>query len=86
MIDQTIAEFFGDPFLDQLDFGVVEFDHFTRLDVDQMIVMLTARRFITGASVSEFVTLEDIGALQQAYGSIDRGETYMIIEHGGTAT
>ena len=49
---------------------MIEFSHFTGLDIDQMLMML-AGLFVTGAPVAEFQPFNNPGFFQQLYSAID---------------
>ena len=73
MVDEAETQSLRDLALERLEFGVDEFDHGARLDIDHVIVMRYGCRFIAGAAVTEIVTVENSGLLEQAHGAIDRG-------------
>ena len=73
MVNQTVAELFGNLALECLQFRIDEFDDFACLNVDQMIVVSLGRGFITGAAIAEIVAIEDPGLFEQPHGTIDRG-------------
>ena len=83
VIDEAIAELFGDPPLEHLELLVDEFDDLAGLDVDQMVVMRFLRGFVTRATVAEFMTLENSGVLEQAHGAVDRGDRDLGVDRGG---
>ena len=51
MIHQLKAQFLGHPALELFDILVAKFDHAAGLHIDQMIVMIFRRLFVTGATV-----------------------------------
>jgi len=59
MIDQSVTELLGDPFLKDFQLVVDELDDVAGLDVDQMVVVGFRRGFIAGPAVTEFVPLQD---------------------------
>jgi len=83
VVDEAKAKLFRDPFLQRLEFFVDEFDNGTRLDVDQVIVMLVGCRFVTGATVSEFVPRKNPGFFEQANGAVDGCDRNFRIDRGG---
>ena len=72
MVDEAIAELFGDALLERFELIVDELDDLAGLDVDQMVVMGFRNRFVAGAAVAELVAFEDPGFLEQANGPVDR--------------
>src|SRR3546814_1227141 len=58
VIDEAIAEPFGDDLLQRLELRIDEFDDLAGLDVDQMAVMRLGRRFVARAAVAEMVAVE----------------------------
>src|SRR3546814_3984456 len=82
---EAIAEPFGDHFLQRFEFGIDEFDHLARLDINQMVVMRLRRRFIARAAVAEIVAVEDARLFEQAAGAIDGGDGDAAVEQIGRA-
>ena len=46
VIDEAKTKLFRDYLLQRFEFGVDEFEHFTSLDIDKMIVMRFGRSFV----------------------------------------
>ena len=63
---------------------MIEFSHFTGLDIDQMLMML-AGLFVTGAPVAEF-TFNNPGFFQQLYSAIDSGMNDVILLNADAST
>lgn len=72
VIDEPVAELFGDLTLELFEFGIDEFDDFAGFDIDQMIVMCLWRCFVAGAAIAEIVTVKDACLFEQADRAIDR--------------
>src|SRR6476646_1563141 len=72
VIDEAVAELFGDALLQGFKFVVDELDDLACLDIDQMVVVVVRNRFVAGATVAELVPLEDAGFLEQADRAVDR--------------
>ena len=61
MIDQAIAQLFGDQPLQGFQFRIDEFDHLAGFHVDQVVMMRLGRGFIARATVAEIVqTMPDV--------------------------
>ena len=59
MSDKFIAEFIGDDLLQTLDIFVAKFDHSTRLQVDEMVVMRARHFLVAGPAIAEIVPRND---------------------------
>src|SRR5262245_15249762 len=70
--DEAVAELARHGLLQPLDLLVAELDDLAGLHVDEVIVVAEARGLVTGAAVTELMTLENARALEQAHGAIDR--------------
>ena len=66
MIDQAEAKRARNRFLQLLDIFIGEFDDFTRLDIDQMIVMIVRNFLIPGTPITEIMAREDGRLFKQA--------------------
>src|SRR3546814_2096496 len=83
VIDEAVAEPFGDDLLQRLELRIDEFDDLAGLDVDQMVVMRLGRRFVARAAVAEIVAVEDARFLEQADGAIDGSDRNAAVERRG---
>jgi len=70
MIDEAIAQAFGDLALQRFQFRVHEFDDLTGFDVYQVIVVRFRRCFVAGTPVAEIVTVQNAGFFEEAHGAI----------------
>ena len=80
---QAKPQLLGDPALQFLDFIVVELDHFARLDVDQVVVVLIGSFFIARATIAEIVLGENAGLLEQPHRPVDGGYRNIGIDGDG---
>lgn len=65
---------------------VFELDHTSRIDIDQVIMMLMSwfAGFVTRAPATEITALENALLFKQTYGTINRRDRDAFIECGGT--
>ena len=73
MIDQPVAQSFGNLALQCFEFGIDEFDDFAALHIDQMIMMRFWGSFIAGAAIAEIMAIKDPGFFEQPHGAVNRG-------------
>ena len=66
VIDELVAELFGDLTLQLFDLVVVELDHLARLHVDQVVVMLVGHFLEARTPVAKIVPLQNAGLFEQA--------------------
>ena len=83
MIDQAIAQPFGDLALQGFKFGIDEFDHLAGFDIDHVIVVRLGRGFVTGAAIAEIVAIQNAGFLEQAHRAVDGGNRDARIDRRG---
>lgn len=72
VVDEAEPQLLGDPLLKRLKLVVDEFDDFTGLHINQVIVMFVRRRFIARAAIPELMPSENAGLFEQANGTVDR--------------
>lgn len=72
MIDQTIAELLSDLALKALYFLVLKLNHFAAAHIDQVIVVFFGRFLVPRAAMTEIMTLQHVGLLEQTNGTVDR--------------
>jgi hypothetical protein len=77
---QFEPQFTGDPLLDGLQLIAVELGHFSGLNIDEVMVMLVAGLFETGAAIAEIQPLDDAGILKQPDGAVDGGDADLGVE------
>jgi len=68
------AQFFGDSYLQGLDFRVDELDHIARLKIDQVIMVIAVSGLVTCATVTELVLLQYSRLLEQFHRPVDCGD------------
>ncbi len=68
---EYVAQPFSDLFLKTLDILIDELNHFSRIDINQMIVMLLIGRFISGHAIAELELGDDIQLGQQVDCPVD---------------
>ena len=83
MTHQPVTEFLRDLFLQLFDFLALELDHGAGFDIDQMIMVLFRRLFITRPTVAEIVPLQDARLFEQPDGAIDSGDRDARIDRRG---
>src|SRR5215471_3937885 len=83
MADQAKTEVARHALLQLLDLLVGKLDDFTRLDVDQVVVMAKPCRLVAGAPVTEIVALENACPFKQTHRAVDRGKRDARIPRGG---
>jgi hypothetical protein len=71
VINQSEAQFFGNPFLQLLQLVVRELDDVPSLDVDQMIVVGLRGRLVARAPVAKLMAFENSGFLEKTHCPID---------------
>lgn len=74
MVDEAIAQPFGNLALQRFEFGVDEFNDLAGLDVDQMVVVRLWRGFIARATIAKIVAIKNSCLFEQANSAIDRGD------------
>lgn len=82
MINQSIAELLRNFALKPFDFFVLELDHATTVNINQMIVMLIGYFFIAGSPVAEIMALQNFSFLEQSNRPINRRNTNPGIDIG----
>ncbi len=65
--------------------AVLEFDHPSGIDVDQMVMVAMLGRLVAGARPAEIVALQDALFLQQPHRAVDGGDGDLRVEGGGAA-
>ena len=74
VVDQPVAEPFGDLALQRLQLRIDEFDNLAGFDIDQVIVVGLGGSFIPGAAIAKIVAIENPGFFEQAHGAVHRGD------------
>ena len=70
MVDQIVTKFFGDFFLQHLDFAVVELDNFARFYIDQVVMVVAAgQEQAVNELKKELSSLTDTSNWRFVYGS-----------------
>src|SRR5271154_3356694 len=82
MIDQLIPEAGGHLVLKLFDVLVAELDDPPALEIDQVVVMIQRHFLITGGTLPEMMTREDVRLLEQPHRAIDGGDADLGIELG----
>ena len=72
MSGDPIAQPAGDFVLQAFDLGTAELDHVAGFQVDQVVMVLSSRGLIAGATITELVALKDAFRLQPSNGAVDR--------------
>jgi hypothetical protein len=75
MIDQfetVLAHDFLDP---AFDLGIVEFDHLTRVDADDVIMPVAVGELEDGFAALEMMPFQNAGLLELREDAVDRGQT-----------
>jgi len=83
VIDQPVAQPFGDLALQRFEFGVDEFHDDAGFDINHVVVVGLGCGFVAGAPIAEIMAFENPGFLEQAHGPIDRGDRDAGIDGGG---
>lgn len=83
VIDKVVAQLGSDALFDAFQFGVAEFDHLTRVGVDQVVVMVVLD-FVTRPSVAEIMLLDDFQIGQKGEGAVDGGDADLWVHGLGT--
>ena len=76
MINEFIAEFCGNFFLQLFNFFIHKFNDITRLNINQMVMMFALGKLITGAAIAKIMRLNDTRFVKKPNGPIDRCEGY----------
>src|SRR3954449_12960478 len=73
MSDQLIAKFIGDDLLQTFDILVAKFDHATRVQVYEMIVMRARHFLVAGPAIAEIMPGNDARLFEQPHRPVNRG-------------
>ncbi len=73
VINQPIAQLFGNLALELLKFGIDKFDDFACFNIDQMIVMSLRCSFVAGAAIAEIMAIKNACFFEQANSAVNRG-------------
>lgn len=84
MMDDVIAERAGNLFLQFLDLVRLEFDHSSRIDIDQMVMMFAMGLFKTRWAAIEGVAMNGAHFFQQVHGPVDGRERNAVVDLDGT--
>ena len=68
---QGIAQFLRNLFLQRFNLFIHEFDHFARAEINQMVMMVAICVFVTGASIPEFMFIQNARFFEQFHGAIN---------------
>ena len=82
MVDDAVAVFTRDLFLQTLDFVGAEFDDLARLNVNQVIVVLLIRCLVASFAVAKGVPGKDVFVFEQLDRTIDRRQRNRGINRG----
>ncbi len=74
MINEPIAELFGDLALELFQLFIDKFDDLAGLDIDQVIMMFIGSRFIPRTAIAKIMALKNTGFLEQADCPVNRGD------------
>ena len=83
--DQFEAQLAGDLGLEAFNLGVEKFDDLARLGVDQVVVVIVARFFITAAAVAEVMFFNHARLFKQPHGAVDGGDGDVRVDGRGAA-
>ena len=84
VVNQAIAEFFGNAPLEHFKFFVDELNDFASLDVNQMVVMIVRCGLVARAPVTKLMTFKDTGFLEQSNGAVHCSDRNARIDRRGT--
>jgi hypothetical protein len=85
VIDESIAEAFGDLLLQGFDPLVAELDHFAGVDIDQVIMMFIGSGFVARAAVAKIMAFENASLFEQPDSAIDGGNGDALVDRRGAA-
>ena len=71
MVNQPVAQFFGNLFLQGLQFRIDKLYHLAGFDINQMIMMRLRNGFVACASVTKIVAVENARLFEQANRPVD---------------
>lgn len=84
VVDEPKPELLGNLALQDFQLRIDKFDNFARFYIDHVIVMCFGSRFISCATVTKIMPVENAGFLEQAHSAVDCGDRDSRIDFRGS--
>src|SRR5262245_55185513 len=85
MVDELVTELARNELLQPLDLLIAKLDDLSRLEVDQMVVVIVAGLLIARPAIAKVMLRQDAGILEQLHRAIDGCDRDTGVDDGGAA-